>query len=272
MTLKSILAGLAIVLTANNVAGAEQLRLGNFQSFAQGQYHAYPGLWSLNFDDTLGLGRKAVEGADFISTMTLDKSTFPHGSIIDWSVPNTAQLETGVYGYLQLAFGNYHGSRVPQRVQPAQVNAIEQLDVSLSYTYGGDNRFNLLNELYLLSDPTDADAIIYEVGIFARASSEMVRYFEISEQIGTYRDEQGREWKVAKRTSDQGGYFIMLIPLDNRDVIGSFNWIGVFDYLEAKGLLDGTEWFTGMAAGVEPVAGTGRVHIGVFAVHYRVGG
>ncbi len=252
-------------------AWAERVELGISEPYAQGQYHAYASMWALAQDETLALGRKAVEGEDYAATITVDKTSFPARSTIDWHVPQEPLDLTGVYGYLQLSYGNYHGSRVPEPVEPAQVSAIDRLDVSLSFSYSGDTRFNLLNELFLLSDPTDVDSVLFEVGVFARASSEMNAYFNGGQQIGTYVDEQGREWRAAYRNSPVGGYYVMLIPANGEDVEGEFNWAGVFDFLVNEDVLDGTEWFTGIAVGVEPIAGAGQVQIDAFAVDYLAG-
>ena len=260
----------AVLLSTSLVfpASAEPLQLGPFEPYAQGPYHAYAGMWALEQDDTLALGHKAVEGVDYDATITLDKTTFPNQTAINWLVPPDLLKLTGVYGYLQLAYGNYHGSRVPEPVQPSQVEAIDRLDVSLSYSFEGNDRFNILNELYLLADPSDVESVLFEVGIFARSSDEMVRFFEDGEQIGTFVDEHGRNWQVAKRDSPQGGDFIMLVPVNREDVQGDFDWVQIFSYLQEQGILRGDEWFTGIAVGVEPVAGAGQVHIEAFNVDY----
>lgn len=272
MHLKSGLAAIMLSSLAAIPAQAERLALGNFEPFGQGAYHAYAGMWSLDLDNTLGLGRKAVEGRDYVSSITLDKATFPRRSTIDWRVPSKVSEVAGVYGYLQLAFGDYSGSRVPTPVKPAQVRDIERLDVALTYSYSGDHRFNFLNELYLLADPADKSSALFEVGVFARASDEMLDYFHGGEQVGTYLDEEGRVWNVAIRGSEPKARFIMLIPADGNDIEGEFDWGGIFGFLREQKLLDGNEWFTGIAVGVEPVAGAGSLRLDTFEVDYRIRG
>jgi len=272
MTSKRVFLAATIMLAISSPsARAEFDTLGNFQPFAQGSYHAYPGMWSLYADNTMGLGRAAVENVDFESNIHVNTKDFPQGSTIQWRVPGFLAPKTGVYGYLQLAFGNYAGSMVPTSVTPRQVNDIDRLEVMLGYSYSGDQTFNVLNELFLLADPDDQSSQLFEVGLLAHVTSDTVWYFDRADQVGVFTDSADRLWRVAIDWTAPAAPYVMLMPQDEQDVMGKFDWLQILDYLRSRNIISGDEWFTGIAAGVEPLGGAGRLELKAFDVTYEPG-
>jgi hypothetical protein len=52
-------------------------------------------------------------------------------------------------------------------------------------------------------------------------------------------------------------------------VIGSIDVKATLNFLMAKGVITGAEWFNGIALGVEPVSGSGELRLTKWAMTYN---
>ena len=269
MIIRLVVAAMSFVLATAAPAVAEREVIGNFQPFGHGSFHAYPGMWSLYADRTMGLGRAAVENVDFVSSIEVNRSTFPGQSVIRWRVPDKASPTAGIYGYLQLSYGSFSGSVVPERVQPARVRDIDVLTLEVDFDRSGDSGFNILNETFLLLDPHDPSSTLLEVGVFMQLSKSGEVYFSQAQQLGRFTDAAGRVWKVAVDPAAPQAPFVMFQPVEAWGERGSIDWKELLEFVRRSGLADGSEWFTGIALGVEPVAGAGKLSVKEFHVTYK---
>lgn len=270
--MKSVVSAASAIfaLSALATAQAESKILGNFEPYAGGSYQAYAGMWSLYQDDTMGLGRKAVENVDFVSSIEVNGASFPRESVIKWSVPEVPSPVTGVYGYLQLTYGSVFGGFVPKAVQPAQLRDIETLDLFVQFDRSGAGSYNILNEAFLLDDPRDPSSTVLEVGVLMHVSASGRSYFQLAEQLGIYTDAQGRTWDVAVDPTAPHGPFVMFVPTQPWGDGGTVDWAGLFDFVADQGLASGNEWFTGISLGVEPVSGGGQLAFSQFDIDYAI--
>ncbi|MFT8244070.1 hypothetical protein [Roseomonas sp. BN140053] len=264
----------SILVSAAAGADGALLRT-NFQSFTTGSYGGYAGIWYLNLDPTLGLGRNAIEDVDYTSNLVVYPSSFPNNTTVRWRVPNRPPTKAGVYGYLLLHYGNYQQSSVQSAITPRPLTGITDLTTQTAFTYSGQyNRHDeagILHEMWLTSEARGNGQSVdeyakFELGCFLRTARTTVAYMNRSTQVGTYHDGI-REWTIAVDYTLQVP-FIMLRPTDRADVVGEVMWVGIFRYLMQKGILTGGEFFNGLAVGVEPRQGQGSVTFDRFEVRY----
>ena len=92
-------------------------------------------------------------GVNYADSMSINASTFPNNSVINWQWPNNNPQSCGfgVWAFLQIAYGNYSGGTFMQ-VTAKQVNAISTLKVDHSIRVGGasalDN-FDVIDDMFL---------------------------------------------------------------------------------------------------------------------------
>jgi hypothetical protein len=242
-------------------AAPGQLLVQSKTPFTQGPYFVFSQPWG---GETTMLTRPFVRFAD---ATLLNVKAFPRDTVMMWRWPPAAPSNgPGVWGYDQISYGNYDGGEPEQTVPPIRVKALTAL--SQRFRWSLSNRFgdgNVLTEFYLRSSPTDVNAKTLEIGWFLHAPESTRGFFESSKPVGTYQDGQGRRWTV--RISDK---FCMFAPERAGDIpSGSLDMLAALRWLTEKKLVTGEEYLWGLAIGVEPVRGTGRLTVHDWQVERR---
>ena len=237
--------------------------LADKEFFTKGSFIAYAGPWSTYF----GTGLELKHGIDYVDEIAVRPESFPANVDFSWHWPLVPAKNAGVYGYNALSFGNYDGGSPEVAVESRQIKTISTLTETFRFSTArpiGD--FNLLTEFFLTSEK-GSEKKVAEIGFFLRTAKSAIAFADAGEQLGTFTDASGRAWKVGKQPAPHGPYY-MFIPTG--DVLeGSVDFKAALDFLRAKGQLTGEEWFNGLAFGIEPIAGSGSVHVESLAVSYK---
>lgn len=245
------------------VAAEKPVVLGDREFFSRGDFIAYAAPWSTYEGPNAGL----KQGVDFADTIVVNPGSFPADSTFTWHWPLTPPKESGVYGYNAVSFGSYDGGIPEKPIESRKVEDIKELSETFTFTMArptGD--FNVLTEFFLTEEKM-GEKKVAEIGFFLHASKSAIAFVEDGEQLGTFADAGGRKWKVAVQPAPAGPYFMFLPSDDVPD--GTVDFKAALDFLSAKGKLTGMEWFNGLAFGVEPVTGSGSLHLERLAVTYK---
>jgi hypothetical protein len=237
--------------------------LADREFYTKGSFIAYAAPWSV---DVKG-GAALKHGVDYADEITVRHETFPADADISWHWPLTPPKHTGVYGYHAISFGSYHGGVPETPVQPKQVKEIETLSEKFKFTMArpiGDH--NVLTEFFL-AEKADGEPKIAEIGFFPRVAKSGISFANAGEQLGTFTDATGRAWKVSVQPAPYGPYY-MFIPA-GEVLEGEIDFKAALEFLRGKGKITGEEWFTGLAFGIEPTAGSGSIHIESLSVSYK---
>ncbi len=255
---------LALIAGASLASAEEAPRiLADKEFYTKGSFIAYAGPWSV---DVKG-GPALKHGVDYADEIAVRPGTFPANVEFSWHWPLVPSKNTGVYGYNAVSFGSYYGGVPEVPVPPRQVKAIGTLSETFRFATArpiGD--FNVLTEFFLAKE-SSGEPKVAEIGFFLRAAKSAVTFADAGEQLGTFTDATGRAWKVGKQPAPHGPYY-MFIPA-GEVLAGAIDFKAALDFLRAKGQVTGEEWFTGLAFGIEPVAGSGSVRVESLAVDYR---
>ncbi|GAA4772976.1 hypothetical protein GCM10023200_01710 [Actinomycetospora chlora] len=247
--------------TRSSTFDPERVIQGNFQTYAAGPYGAYTGMWGryLPQNDTL-----AAE-----SSMRVTPGTFPRGTTFWWDVTPDPDWN-GVNGYLHVAWGNYDDS--PGAITPQQVKNIAALDVSIDWSYNGDPSSGLLSECWLTPTPTPSGVPDrqYEVAFFPRVSSAGASYLASLPVVGggSFTDSNGNSWNVREGVSGTGQPYYIAYRPSYVEFRGTLPYKDYFAFLAEAGKITGSEWFNGLAFGVEPFSGSASLAISDLTVHY----
>lgn len=263
MKMSLLLAG----IIASEVAfalGEEAPRiLADREFYTKGSFIAYAAPWSVD----VGGGPALKHGMDFADEIAVRPQTFPANAEFSWHWPLIPPKHTGVYGYMAVSFGSYHGG-VPQLPVPArQVKVIGKLEETFRFDLAhpiGD--FNVLTEFFL-AETADGEHKVAEIGFFLRPAKSALLFAEAGEQLGDFKDLVGRAWKVAKQPAPYGPFY-MFIPA-GEVLAGTIDFKAALEFLRAKKRVTGEEYFTGLAFGVEPVAGSGSLRLQDLSVSYE---
>ena len=260
------LTALAFVLPLGWTHADEPPRiLADKEFFTKGSYIAFAGPWSVDIPN----GETLKHEVDFVDQIAVRPGTFPANSDLSWHWPLKGPTHTGVYGYNSLSFGSYYGGAAEKPIPAKQVKDIGVLTEDFRFTMPlclGEH--NVLTEFFL-AEKADGEKKIAEIGFFLHAGKSAMPYADAGEQLGIWKDAANRGWKVAKQAGPQGPYF-MFIPVGAGDVLeGTIDFKAALEFLRGKKLVTGEEWFTGLALGIEPMRGSGSVHVESFAVKYE---
>lgn len=239
----------------------DRLTLQPQRSYSQSSYLAYVQPWGAQ---QYWLGRVWGARSD---KMRLDLKAFPDRTRIEWRWPPFGPRNgVGVWGYNHIAYGDYDGGIPLAPVKPMRVRDIKRLQS----THDWDGEFGygqatVLMEFFLRSNPEDSDSKVLEIGWFLHFPERSQEFVAGSREIGVFTDPQGRDWLVAidetfctfslKSQAD--------LPKGSVDVLAALRW------LQAKGLVKGDEWLTGLALGAEPIKGVGHVEVRHWAVDWE---
>jgi hypothetical protein len=255
-----LFAFLAIATLASSCARVQSsgaIALEDRQFYSAGPYSAYASPWSSDIDKTLAHGR------DFTDRITVLPGGFPKGTHIEWDWPLRRSGVGGVWGYMEISYGNYDGGEPKLHVEPRQVRDIRALSQDFAWSHGGIAQFNLLNEFYLTRNAGKTGEKVIEIGLllhpYERPGADALK----AKDVGRFVDRQGRAWDVILQ-----GTFCMFVP--ERDVLeGHVDIRAMLQFLIDKSVISGDEWFNGLAFGVEPVRGWGSIAVDRWHVDYR---
>lgn len=239
-----------------NLANGGRIINGNFQGYAKGQYAAWTGMWGhyLAQNDTL----------QATSSMRVQPAYFPAATRFTWDVTPDPDW-TGVNGFLHVSYGNYDDS--PGTITPRQVQSITDLTVDIDWTFTGDNGSGLLAECWLspVATPSGSPGRLHEIGFFPKTSPTAAAWLSGLPAVGagSFVDSNGVTWNVRAENT----YYVAYPP-----GYGEFRGVLPFDdylaFLLAAGKIGATEWFNGLAFGVEPHHGAGSLTIDRFTPTY----
>jgi hypothetical protein len=260
-SLHSVIAGALLAMSVTAFAETPRV-LADQEFFSKGKFIAYAAPWS-TYD---GPGAALKHGVDFRDEIAVHPESFPADSEFSWHWPLTPAKGQGVYGYNALSYGSYDGGVPETPVPPREVKEIKTLGETFRFEIArpiGD--FNVLTEFFL-TEKRDGEKVA-EIGFFLHTSESAVAFANDGEQLGSFTDATGRAWKVAIQTAPAGPYF-MFIP--EGDVLtGSIDFKAALDFLRGKNKLKGSEWFSGLAFGIEPITGSGSMRVKALAVDYQ---
>lgn len=247
---------IALLQSCGNANSPGSVRLPDQTFYTSGAYSAFASPWSSYLDKSLQRER------DFLDSIVVQPATFPDGTLIEWKWPFRRPKVAGVWGYLAVSYGNYDGGLPQVTVEPKQVKDIDSLSEDISWSASGFTSYNLLNEFYLTRDAGKSDQKVIEIGLLLHPESRRNPFIEGARLVGRYADREGRSWQVVLN-----GTFCMFIP-DHDVSDGQIDLKAMLDFLVDKTVITGSEWFNGLAIGVEPVWGQGSTTIAIWKVHY----
>ncbi|HEX7855806.1 MAG TPA: hypothetical protein VF503_19145 [Sphingobium sp.] len=246
---------------AHSPSPRSEVTIQSDQPYVQDRYAAMPGPWSRYLDPS----NKVLS-----DSILIRKASFPRNTFMRWEFPDHPAT-TGVYGYNYVAYGQYWNLKPPVTVEPRRLKDIKALTFQPSVrTAGDDADFNVLAEFFTTRKAGDIDSRTAEIGWLLHAPPATWTYIRSGKQIGTYKDRYGARWLVASHKDGAAGLYIKFVPKDGStrlharvDALGSIRW------LAAKGEIDPSFYFNGVAVGVEPLKGGGSATIDRFDVAYR---
>lgn len=236
-------------------------KVRDWSTFTKGSYVAFAAPWAAQ----TGLMHRWSNHADVV---LVDLPKFPNNTGVEFTWPPFTPRGgiAGVWGYMGLAHGNYDGGTVEVPVPARRVDDIKALSQTFSWTPAFRlGVADVLTEFYLRSDPEDSDSKLVEIGWFLHLPERSRSYLAKAKVIGRYVDPQGTPWNVVRNDN-----FITFSAPDYRDVLkGRIDMLAALHWLKDRKLVTGREWYTGVAIGVEPFKGTGKMQIDHWAVDYR---
>jgi hypothetical protein len=243
------------------VADHQVYKRGNFQSYNVAPYAAYTGMWGTYLPQNDKLKAEA--------TMLAFPATFPDGTILTWDVTPDPDWG-GINGYLHVSYGNYDYS--PGLIPSRQVKAVQALAVTIGWTFEGDPSSGLLAECWLTSKSTPSGPVetkTHEVAFLPKLSPASGTWAQSLPLVGAFTDRYGVKWNVGQAQSASGGVpYYAAYRTDRADFRGTLRFDDLFAFLTAAKKLTGSEWFNGLAFGVEPQSGAGALTVDRFAVAY----
>jgi hypothetical protein len=242
--------------------GGTTLVVPDATNYTVGEYLAYAAPWSIYTAPQNAF----VRGVEYEDTITVHPATFPNGTTINWRWPSTAS-STGVYGYMQVSWGNYNNGTPQTLVTPQKISDIASLEFNVAYTLDSTPcDGNVLLEFYTTTVAGDGNAKSAEVGFFLNAIPSTIAFHQGAEQHGTWTDPQGRGWTVARDYSGDAGNFIMFLPTDHANKSGVFDGLAALNHLATLGMINTAHYVNGAAVGAEPHTGSGQLTFTTFNV------
>lgn len=250
------------------VAGLRDLVDSNFQNYPPGYvldppWAAFTGMWGEN--------DPARDQLVATSSMLCDPVNFPNGTEFRWNVVPDPDFGGDVNGFLHVSYGNYDWSS--GYITPRQNRLINDLTVTVSWTFAGDPATGLLCECWLSSaagQPQSEFTKTHEVGFYPKVSAGAASWFATLPNVGagSFVDGNSTTWNVREGDSHGGLPFFVAYRPGYVDFEGPLPFHELFAFLRAAGKLTGAEWFNGVAFGPEPQSGIGRATVDTMAVTY----
>ncbi len=230
------------------------------QFYSKGSFVAYASPWGDWYDKSLKMG------VTFDDRITIYPSSFPAKSVIAWRWPLTPARFNRPYGYMALSFGSYAGGTPRVAIPARRVADIATLRQDFTWTHAyGPGYNNLLTEFFLTRQPGQHGTRVLEVGWFLHLPPSTSAFVNAGKQVGTFVDRYGRAWQVALN-----GTFCTFAPVDRAEILsGSIDMKEALLFLQAKKVVTGAEWFSGLGFGVEPISGNGSITVHRWSITYN---
>jgi hypothetical protein len=257
----ALLAFGVFVVATRPSAGPGQVVVSAKTPFTKDRYFAFAQPWG---GEEVTVLKPWAPHADAI---VVDLARFPADTSFHWRWPPvSAGFGPGVWGYDAVMYGNYDGGEPETAVPPIRVRDLRALRQRFAWTIdNGWGDGNVLTEFYLRSSPTDVHAKVIEIGWFFHLPASTRAYFDRAAPIGTFVDAQGRRWSA--RMAEK---FLMIAPEQPQDLpAGTLDMLPFLRWLQQKGKITGNEWMSGLAIGVEPVRGLGKLTVNRWDVEMR---
>ncbi len=209
-----------------------------------------------------------VNGTDYTQSITLNTSSFPNGTKIAWSWPNTPAT-FNVYSYPGVFWGDYQNFTPPATtITPQQIKNINTLQIAIDLVFGGStDEYDAIFDMYLTSAPGLGDGS-FELEIAVHEPSYYSDWLDGLPQT-SFTDSQGLSWSIANNTS-ASPHMVVFAPTDHRDLTNyTIDFKALLDAAKAAGIFTGNEYFDGLALGNEPQMGTGSMTINSFSINYQ---
>jgi hypothetical protein len=237
------------------------LVLRSKQPYTARSYYAFVSPWGAEGNPVLGLWGRTAD------SIRIQPAAFPNKTRFKWRWPPfPPRSNVGVWGYNHIGYGFYDGGEPEVPVPPRRVNDIKALRQSTAWSGNfalGDS--TVLTEFYLRSNPRDSEAKLIEIGWLLHMAPETSAFVRGGRQLGIYADPAGRRWRAALNQK-----YLTFSPADDRDVTTvDIDMLHALRWLQAKKLVKGDEWLTGLAIGVEPIKGIGSVELTRWTVDFR---
>ena len=232
------------------------------ESFEVRGYSAQPLPWSV---DELDSCRGMVAGTDYSNSIRIEQSTFPDDVVIEWAWPPHLPLGGYFWGYNYLAFGDYNGDR-PGIIAPVKVKDLHDCFIEATYLLdSGGHGHNVLCDIFLTGRPNDMRSVVGELGVLLFPGEDDIAFLQHGKNLGVYRDQHG-EWRAVNAgLNPMGVPYYVLVPQPARRIMGKLDLRSMMAFLIGCGAFDGHVWCNGIALGVEPHQGSGRVSIQRFS-------
>lgn len=256
-----LFAGAGAVLLPELLDSDDSLVLRGEQPYSTGPYYAFVSPWGAESNPVLRLWGRWADG------IRVSSATFPNKTSFTWRWPPFAPTNNaGVWGYNHVGYGFYDGGQPETPVPPRRVSELKVLSQTLSWS--GDfarGQTTVLTEFYLRSNPRENEAKLIEIGWLLHMSLESQAFVRGGRQLGAYVDPTGRRWRAALNDT-----YLTFSPVDGADVTDArIDMLHALRWLQARKLVTGKEWLTGLAIGVEPIKGIGRVDLARWTVEFR---
>ena len=207
-------------------------------------------------------------GVDYRESISLDPALFPARTTISWTWPE-ARADASVRGFLAVDYGNYYNTVPARPIRSRRVSDIRTLtcdfDLAIDGTLSG---FDVVVDFFLTSTP-DFGSILFEIEIFLHAPRYVLGYADSTRPVGMFRSTSGSTWTVSKDPVGNQAPIVLFHLAPGHDVLdGSIDIAEMLHWLKDRGVLAGTEFFNGLALGVEPQQHDGILTINTLSVDY----
>jgi hypothetical protein len=256
-----LVAAAAAVLLPELINGDDRLVLRSKQPYSAGPHYAFVSPWGAESNPLLRLWGRRADG------IRINPATFPNKTRFTWRWPPfPPKSDAGVWGYNHIGYGFYDGGQPESPVPPRRVSELKVLTQSLAWSGNfARGESTVLTEFYLRSNPRESEAKLIEIGWLLHMSRESQAFVKGGRQLGAYVDPTGRHWRAALN-----GTYLTFSPANDGDVTEArIDMLHALRWLQAKKLVRGDEWLTGLAIGVEPIKGIGSVDLARWAVEFR---
>jgi hypothetical protein len=250
ISLSAAVAGWARTVTVTHHESACQTIIRDKTNYSSGVYTGYLAPFS---------GTEVTPNEMVIMTPRI----FPNAVEINWNYSSTPCV--GVCAFLAISYGNSAGTVARTPITPIQVNNLNSLMESHDLAFGGTTSgYDVIDDAFLYSSPTQT-ARLFEFEVFLHTPSQSAAWVASAKQLGTATI-SGISWTVAWYPNSGGVPDVLFTPADGADVPNAtIDLRAMFLWARSKGIITGTEWFTGFALGAEPQSNSGSMTIKAFS-------
>jgi len=245
--MRTLLAALGLALTFASSAHAwvhagAPYTIGDSHLYSSGAYGAF------NAPFRAGVLNR---GPDYWDMTNITPSTFPNGTVLHSQWPNnTTGCSNNVCGFMEVIYGDYDFTTSSNPITAKQISAINTLTQSVTQSFGGTTvaGYDFITDIFTTLNPNDNSGNLHELEVFQHCPAFCLSFFSGATQVGTYTDGQGNVWSIAHSGADN----LALLQSHADFTSGSIDIKGIFGYLVSQGLMANTEYFNGLAVGIEP--------------------